>query len=799
MTDPPHGSDMRAKADAIRTSLHSELTVPKLKILLRHVGLTQSGVKAVLIERLLYYLQQLEKTNKFEGIQELYDEVRNVKLYDGVNLPSGPNPADRTSRQSYTQMVNNLTTVFSMPSDFSRQSTPPLLSRGPSPSSYGTQPLAPYQNKPTTMDGLTLKPQNLLFEPNAFYSIKSQICRPTVISGPYARENETRKLHFRIPAEVVASLRSKRYLVGLVCQQYFAPLGQQPIQFPFNCNIKADDHSVSANTRGIKNHPGSTAPVDLTPYVFGRSTVEATHLVEVTMHINLQDPRKDDNTMSKAYAFAVVLVEVYTQEELEKALVNRPHISAEVTKEQIRFSHEPDEDNEILMSTDSVHSLKDPVMYTRINTPIRSLRCSHVDCFDAAVYIELQRQATTWKCPICNKKISWDSLAVDDYFAEILKTADQDVDQVNVMPDGTWNVRSRDMPDDDSDSDDERASKKPKKVIEVIDLVSDDEEFEPAQPTTSLPVTPTPQQPPQNAVSNTADLGSSSEATVSNPGSHPAEIRSVAQETAPAIRPSSHPSPGVFQRAEGANSIYSRTSLPLTGDASSPASRSSSPRPNWPSFGNGEAAASGSSAAQASNGVLGRELSALQREALAQVLDDDTDDEIPVRLSPRSEREHVLAASRTLSTRVVGSDSEDEQPSPSSAVSHPANPVNTSHVNLEPGVTSTSALLSQIRREPCKTAPLVPEVRRSSDTVVGSATNNLKPAIRPRAVSMLFTSAPKPSSVGKTSEQSAESSPNTSPSDDYAASRQQLDGSCMSHMQRRGTRHIEVIDLIGDD
>jgi E3 SUMO-protein ligase PIAS1 len=58
-------------------------------------------------------------------------------------------------------------------------------------------------------------------------------------------------------------------------------------------------------------------------------------------------------------------------------------------------------------------SLKDPISTLRIAIPCRSTLCSHNQCFDAESFLQLQEQAPTWNCPICNKTVSYQALAVD--------------------------------------------------------------------------------------------------------------------------------------------------------------------------------------------------------------------------------------------------------------------------------------------------------------------------------------------------------------------------------------------------
>lgn len=106
-----------------------------------------------------------------------------------------------------------------------------------------------------------------------------------------------------------------------------------------------------------------------------------------------------------------------------------------------------------------IMSLKDPVSYTRIQTPCRGTTCHHVRCFDLETYLQMQEQAPIWECPICNKPASLDNLAVDEYIREILAVT-KDVDQVTIEPDGRWSKetasskRSNGAYNDDDDSDD---------------------------------------------------------------------------------------------------------------------------------------------------------------------------------------------------------------------------------------------------------------------------------------------------------------------------------------------------------
>jgi E3 SUMO-protein ligase PIAS1 len=59
-------------------------------------------------------------------------------------------------------------------------------------------------------------------------------------------------------------------------------------------------------------------------------------------------------------------------------------------------------------------SLKCPLSYMRLSNPCRAVSCSHIQCFDATSYLQLQEQGPQWLCPICNKPAPFDQLAIDE-------------------------------------------------------------------------------------------------------------------------------------------------------------------------------------------------------------------------------------------------------------------------------------------------------------------------------------------------------------------------------------------------
>lgn len=58
-------------------------------------------------------------------------------------------------------------------------------------------------------------------------------------------------------------------------------------------------------------------------------------------------------------------------------------------------------------------SLKDPLAYMRISRPVRSTKCTHIQCFDPKWWIEGNAQHPQFLCPLCNKALQFDDLIID--------------------------------------------------------------------------------------------------------------------------------------------------------------------------------------------------------------------------------------------------------------------------------------------------------------------------------------------------------------------------------------------------
>ncbi|KIX10464.1 uncharacterized protein Z518_01547 [Rhinocladiella mackenziei CBS 650.93] len=399
------------------------MTVEKLKNLLRTEGLQVSGIKSELQHRTIQYIQKLH---------ENHDQMRLNRVRGNIRgLPPSFN-------------TNNY------PSPYSTHTSPSSAS----PQFSSPNPHAPYDMSSTS----SIPPSKIGFKNSPFYTILKPLTQ-TLECKARETTRDTARLTVSLSPLIAEQLtRDSSCRVMVFCAaEGFQPLSRDSdIAFPHNVELKCNSDEVKANLRGLKNRPGSTRPADITHLV--RKKASYPNTVEMVYALT-----------TKKYYLVVNLV----QKRPIEAMVSELRRGRVITKEQVlREMRAKNEDPDEIVATSSVLSLKDPVAYTRIVTPCRSIGCAHNQCFDAASYLQLQEQAPTWTCPICNKAAAWENLALDQYVNDILNSTPRDTEVVVVEPDGRWHIqrdtdgsnrKSNPTPSDDEDDEDE--------IVEIRDRV----------------------------------------------------------------------------------------------------------------------------------------------------------------------------------------------------------------------------------------------------------------------------------------------------------------------------------------
>ncbi|KAI0840615.1 zf-MIZ-domain-containing protein [Hypoxylon sp. FL0890] len=203
--------------------------------------------------------------------------------------------------------------------------------------------------------------------------------------------------------------------------------GPQDIQFPHQSEIKVNGDDVKHNLRGLKNKPGSTHPVDITPFLRLKQS-NYTNNVEFTYALT-----------NKKFYLALYVCKTHSIDELVTKVKGKKISKDSVIRDISKKAKDPD-----VIATSQNLSLLCPLSYTRLKVPCRGMSCNHIQCFDANSFMQLQEQGPTWNCPICYKPAQYENLAIDEYVQEVLEKTPQSVEQVTIEPNGQWRTKAED-------------------------------------------------------------------------------------------------------------------------------------------------------------------------------------------------------------------------------------------------------------------------------------------------------------------------------------------------------------------
>ncbi|KAJ6109774.1 hypothetical protein N7486_002009 [Penicillium sp. IBT 16267x] len=376
-------------------NLIKTLTLPQLKDLLRNEGLPVSGLKAAVQVRIIDYLERLCHS---EGNSIRYDTLRHRILQTGLPgstvFQANPNPQ------------------FQHPPISQPSASQPQITLGGSMSPH-----------PHPSGSIKNAYRPIGFKESPFFTVVKSLT-PVVECKVREQTRDSVELKIYLSQSHIADLEKDaniRVMIYCTTDSGLKQYTKSDIAFPHQVELKANLDEVKANLRGLKNKPGTTQPADVTNYL----RKKANYPNNIVMTYAL--------TQKKFFVLAN-MVKQHPVEELVAKLKSRKLIS----KEQVLREMKNRADDSDIVATSSIMSLKCPLSTLRIQVPCRSVVCTHNQCFDASSFLQLQKQAPTWTCPVCAKSTSFESLQVDQYVDEILQSTDSEVDQVVVEPSGAW-------------------------------------------------------------------------------------------------------------------------------------------------------------------------------------------------------------------------------------------------------------------------------------------------------------------------------------------------------------------------
>ncbi|KAM7342150.1 E3 SUMO-protein ligase Su(var)2-10 isoform 3-T3 [Cochliomyia hominivorax] len=207
---------------------------------------------------------------------------------------------------------------------------------------------------------------------------------------------------------------------------------------------------------------------------------------------------------TRGYCIAVYLVKKLTSAQLLQRMKQKGVKPADYTRALIKEKLTEDADCEIATTMLKV-SLNCPLGKMKMSIPCRASTCSHLQCFDASLYLQMNERKPTWNCPVCDKPAVYDNLVIDGYFQEVLASnlLKPDDTEIQLHKDGSWSTHSLRNEGQIIDT--------PTKPVEKVEVISDDielittEDIKPVKAAVSASVN-TNEQPSSTTNSETVDL-----------------------------------------------------------------------------------------------------------------------------------------------------------------------------------------------------------------------------------------------------------------------------------------------------
>jgi len=201
-------------------------------------------------------------------------------------------------------------------------------------------------------------------------------------------------------------------------------------RLPYNLKVSVNDRRCKLPRRSKK--PGITPwryniPIDITQLTDLKNRVQNT--IKITWS---NEPRE--------YMAVLYVAQRLTWNDLVVELKKRPIRASVKTKELIKKTIE----NYADMDVDTMFAtVKDPLTKLRMQLPARGVDCEHLQCFDAIPFLQMNDQKQRWTCPLCEKKIKFENIEVDEFFLNMLQSPDlsEECENVVLLKDGTWSER----------------------------------------------------------------------------------------------------------------------------------------------------------------------------------------------------------------------------------------------------------------------------------------------------------------------------------------------------------------------
>uniref|UniRef100_A0A3Q1J9N2 Protein inhibitor of activated STAT, 1a n=1 Tax=Anabas testudineus TaxID=64144 RepID=A0A3Q1J9N2_ANATE len=417
------------------------LRVSELQVLLGYAGRNKHGRKHELLTKALHLLKADCSPAVHMKIKELYRRRFPAKMvsHSELALPGPHHPAT-------AGVVGG--GGAALPAGLTQLAYEGHAGHGGAPSPAALLPLSLLGPGKHELTGLThhlptsatLHPvhPDVKLQRLPFYDMLDELIKPTSLASDNSQRFQETCFAFALTPQQVQQISSSMDISGTKCDfsvqvQLRFCLSEtscpQEDHFPPNLCVKVNGKPCNLPgylppTKNGVEPKRPSRPINITSLVRLSTTVPNTIVVSWTAEIG------------RSYSMAVYLVKQQSSTVLLQRLrakgIRNPDHSRALIKEKLTA----DPDSEIATTSLRV-SLLCPLGKMRLMIPCRALTCSHLQCFDATLYIQMNEKKPTWVCPVCDKKAPYEHLIIDGLFVEILNTC-MDCDEIQFKEDGNW-------------------------------------------------------------------------------------------------------------------------------------------------------------------------------------------------------------------------------------------------------------------------------------------------------------------------------------------------------------------------
>ncbi|XP_059498908.1 E3 SUMO-protein ligase PIAS3-like isoform X2 [Stegostoma tigrinum] len=404
--------------------------VSELQVLLGFSGRNKTGRKHELLTKVLYMLKSGCSPAVHMKIKELYRRRFPRKSHTTMELPllSVQNAVAHPSASASLALGSN-----------------PQLHYSTSAASALVSPLLSPLSMLTPKRELDLQHLSPPVHPDVkmrrlpFYDIYDELTKPTTLVSSNGQRFEEAVVTFALTPQQVQQICSSRDLL-------LGAKGDHTVQVQLRfclCETSCPQEDYFPPNLFVKVN-GKLCPLPgyLPPTKNGVEPKRPSRPINVTSLIKLSATIPNMITINwsseygRNYSVSVYLVKQLTSATLLQRLrakgIRNPDHSRALIKEKLTA----DPDSEIATTSLRV-SLICPLGKMRLSVPCRAVTCTHLQCFDATLYLQMNEKKATWVCPVCDKKAPYENLIIDGLFMEILNSCTH-CDEILFKEDGSW-------------------------------------------------------------------------------------------------------------------------------------------------------------------------------------------------------------------------------------------------------------------------------------------------------------------------------------------------------------------------